>query len=143
MGQRDPLRRSGPVDTVTGGHLLDTSFVIDYWQGRPDAIARLDALVEAGAPLLVNEVVVCELFTGLRPAEYERARRFLEPLEFIQPGPEAAAAAGRWRAAARERGRALHLADALIAAAAEAAGAAILTRNVRDFALAAAPVESY
>ena len=128
---------------MSGGHLLDTSFVIDYWQGRPDAVARLEALVAAGGPLLVNEVVVCELFAGLRRAEYERAQRFLEPLEFIQPGPGAAAAAGRWRAAARERGRTLHLADALIAAAAEASGAAVLTRNVRDFALAEVRVETY
>ncbi len=128
---------------MTGGHLLDASFVIDYWHGRPDAVARLDALVEGGTPLLVNEVVVCELFTGLRPAEHEQARRFLEPLEFIQPGPEAAAAAGRWRAAARERGRALHLADALIAATAGAVGAAVLTRNVRDFELTPVRVETY
>jgi predicted nucleic acid-binding protein len=131
------------VGAVTGGHLLDTSFVIDYWQGRPDAVARLQALVAAGAPLLVNEVVVCELFAGLRPTEHEDAQRFLEPLEFIQPGPGAAAAAGRWRAVARERGRTLHLADALIAAAAEAVGAAVLTRNVRDFALAEVRVETY
>jgi predicted nucleic acid-binding protein len=131
------------VGAVTGGHLLDTSFVIDYWQGRPDAVARLEALVAAGAPLLVNEVVICELFAGLRPAQHEDARRFLEPLEFIQPGPGAAATAGRWRAAARERGRVLHLGDALIAAAAEAVGAAVLTRNVRDFALAEVRVETY
>jgi hypothetical protein len=88
-------------------------------------------------------VVVCELFAGLRPAQREDAQRFLEPLEFLQPGPGAAAAAGRWRAAARKRGRTLHLADALIAAAAEAAGAAVLTRNVRDFALAEVRVETY
>lgn len=128
---------------MTGGHLLDTSFVIDYWQGRPDAVARLEELVADGAPLLVNEVVVCELFAGLRPPQHEDARGFLEPLEFIQPGPGAAATAGRWRAEARDRGRTLHLADALIAAAAEAAGAAVLTRNVRDFALAEVRVETY
>ncbi len=128
---------------MTGGHLLDTSFVIDYWHGRVEAVARMEELYAAGAPLFVNEVVVCELFAGLQPAELDDARRFLEPLEFLQPGPEAAAAAGRWRAEARANGRTLHLADALIAAAAGAAGAAVLTRNVRDFVLSPVSVESY
>lgn len=126
-----------------GGHLLDTSFVIDYWQGHAGAVARIEQLFAAGTPMFVNEVVVCELFTGLRAADLEAARRFLEPLEFIQPGPEAAAAAGRWRAEARERGRTLHLADALIAAAADAVGVTVLTRNARDFGLAPVRVESY
>jgi predicted nucleic acid-binding protein len=128
---------------VTGGRLLDTSFVIDVWQGQPTAVARLDELVEAAAPLFVNEVVVSELAAGLQEADLEAARRFLEPLEFIQPGPSNAMAAGRWRAEARAQGRTLHLADALIAAAAIAAAATVLTRNVRDFALTPVGVETY
>ena len=128
---------------MTNGRLLDTSFVIDVWRGRPAAVARLEALLEAAAPLFVNEVVVCELAAGLQPADVEAATRFLEPLEFIQPGPSSAMAAGRWRAQARAGGRTLHLADALIASAAMAAGATVLTRNVRDFALAPVAVETY
>ena len=128
---------------VTGGHLLDTSFVIDYWHGRSEAVTRMEELYAAGGPLLVNEVVVCELFAGLQPAEMDSARRFLEPLEFIQPGPEAAAAAGRWRREAQANGRTLNLADALIAAAAQAADAAVLTRNTRDFAISPVRVETY
>jgi predicted nucleic acid-binding protein len=37
----------------------------------------------------------------------------------------------------------LSLADALIAAAADAAGAMVLTRNTRDFALTPVRVDSY
>jgi predicted nucleic acid-binding protein len=51
--------------------------------------------------------------------------------------------AGRWRAEARRRGRTLSLPDALIAAAAVAMDATVITRNVRDFALTPAVVESY
>lgn len=43
--------------------------------------------------------------------------------------------AGRWRREARERGTTSSLPDVRIAAAAEAAGAAVLTRNVRGFEL--------
>jgi predicted nucleic acid-binding protein len=68
---------------------------------------------------------------------------FLEPIECIQPGPEHALLAGHWRAEARVVGRSLSLADALIAAAAESQDAAVLTRNVRDFALTPIRVETY
>jgi len=128
---------------VRGGFLLDTSFVIDCWHDRAPALARLESLFADGSPLYVTDMVVCELFAGLLEADRDAAQRFLEPIEFIQPGPEAAARAGIWRAEARRRGATLHLPDALIAAAADAAGAAVLTRNVRDFALAPVPVESY
>ena len=50
--------------------------------------------------------------------------------------------AGQWRVDARGHGRALSLADALVAAAAEATDAVILTRNVRDFSLTPVRVES-
>lgn len=126
-----------------GGLLLDTSFVIDCWHDRADALARLESLFADGGPIYTTEVIVCELFAGLHDPERDRARRFLEPLEFIQPGPETAVRAGIWRAEARARGATLHLPDALIAAAADAVGAAVLTRNIRDFALTPVRVEHY
>ena len=128
---------------VTGGHLLDTSFVIDCWRNRAEALERLERLMTDQAPLYVTEVVICELFAGLPALRREAARRFLEPLEFIQPGPETAAVAGTWRAEARELGATLSLPDALIAAAAHAMGAAVVTRNLRDFALTPVAVSSY
>jgi predicted nucleic acid-binding protein len=51
--------------------------------------------------------------------------------------------AGRWRTEARALGRRLSLEDALVAAAAHASDAAVLTRNVRDFALTPVRVETY
>lgn len=69
--------------------------------------------------------------------------RLLRPMEFIQPGPESALEAGRWRAEVRRRGRTLSLADALIAAAAQAVEATVLTRNLSDFSLTPVAVEGY
>ena len=128
---------------VTGGLLLDTSFVIDCWRNLSEALARLERLFADGRPLYITEVVVCELYAGLPEARRDTARRFLEPLEFIQPGPATAVTAGIWRAEAHTRGATLHLPDALIAAAADAVGATVLTRNIRDFALTPVRVESY
>lgn len=131
------------MEVSSGRLLLDTSFLIDYWRGLPEAEVSMRRLIDEGVDLVVNEVVVCELVTGLRSADLDAARRLLQPIEFIQPGPESAFEAGRWRADARAKGSDLSLADALIASAALAAGASVLTRNVRDFELTSAIVTTY
>ena len=123
--------------------LLDSAFVIDLMNGLPEAITRQARIHEVGDELVINEIVVCEVRAGLRGDGVERFERLLGPVEFIQPGPETALLAGSWREAARNRGRHLSLADALIAAAADAVGAAVLTRNVRDFALTPVRIETY
>ena len=123
--------------------LLDSAFVIDLMNGLPEAIARQARIHEVGDELVINEVVICEVRAGLRGGGVERFGRLLEPIEFIQPGPESALLAGGWREKARSRGRHLSLADALIAAAADSVGASVLTRNVKDFALTPVRVETY
>src|SRR5262245_26951782 len=123
--------------------LLDAAFLIDYLRGLPAAIARFEALFDQGDEPLVNEIVVCEVRAGMRDQDLDVLSALLEPIEFIQPGPDVALLAGQWRAAARLRGHQLSLPDALIAAAADAVGAVVLTRNIRDFALTPVRVEAY
>ena len=123
--------------------LLDSSFVIDHLRGDHGALERWDAIFRKGDEPYVSEVVVCEVQSGLRPTDRPLLETVLEPVEFVQPGLAAALVAGRWRWEARERGAALSLADALIAAAADALVCAVLTRNVRDFALTPVPIETY
>jgi len=123
--------------------LADSAFVIDYLNGVPEAEARWDALFADGDEPIVNEIVVCEVSTGLKPWELHDFDAFLGPVEFVQPGPDAALMAGRWRAEARAAGRTLGLADALIAAAAYADNAAVLTRNTRDLALTPVRLVTY
>lgn len=123
--------------------VVDSAFVIDYLQGSPEAKERWEAVFAAGHEPVVNEIIVCEVRAGLYPHEEACLDAFLEPVEFVQPGPEHAVIAGRWRAEAHARGRHLSLPDALIAAAAVANDAAVLTRNVRDFALTPVRVETY
>jgi predicted nucleic acid-binding protein len=88
-------------------------------------------------------VVVTECWSGAHEDRDRDLESFLQFIEFVQPGPDAARAAGRWRADARRRGWALSMTDALIAAAADSVGATVLTRNVRDFSLTPVPVERY
>jgi predicted nucleic acid-binding protein len=123
--------------------LLDSAYVIDYLNGLPEARRRWEAVWTDGDEPVINEIVVCEVRAGIRGSDDHDLRVFLEPIEFIQPGPQHALLAGDWRAQARAAGRHLSLADALIAAAADVADAAVLTRNVRDFALTPVRIETY
>lgn len=123
--------------------MFDSAYVIDYLRNVPEAVSRLTRAYEVGETPYLNEVVVCEVRAGLRPEDAPRLAAMLEPVEFIQPGPGDALLAGRWRADARADGRQLSLADALIAAAAASIDAAVLTRNVKDFSLTPARIETY
>jgi predicted nucleic acid-binding protein len=123
--------------------VLDSTFVIDHLLGQAAAVRRLRDIFEDGDDPIVTEIVVCEVRTGLRPEAEDHLARFLEPMEFVQPGEEVAMTAGRWRADLRRQGRALSHGDALIGASAHALGATVLTRNAKDFALMPVPVEVY
>jgi predicted nucleic acid-binding protein len=123
--------------------LVDSAFVIDYLRGLPEAEARWAAVFADGDEPIVNEIVVCEVAAGLRARDVPQLEAFLEPVEFLQPGPDTALVAGRWRAEARAIGKSLGLADALIAAAAHSDNAAVLTRNTCDFALTPVRLVTY
>jgi predicted nucleic acid-binding protein len=123
--------------------MLDSTFVIDLLDGVQAAVVRHRSMFEAGDEPFVDEVVVCEVRAGLRQRDVPNLAGILEPVEFIQPGPESAMLAGEWREIARRRGRHLSLADALIAAGAHDVDAAVLTRNVKDFALTPVQIETY
>ena len=124
-------------------YLLDASFAIEYLRARPEATARMERLLADGDEVYLNDVVVCELMSGARPGEELALAAFIRAAEFVQPGPEVAAMAGRFRAGARRSGRGLGVPDALIAACADALAATVLTMNARDFALTPVPIETY
>ncbi|MEW5992015.1 MAG: PIN domain-containing protein [Chloroflexota bacterium] len=123
--------------------MLDATFLIDHLRDDPGAVTRFAAIFEEGDEPLVNMIGVCEVATGLRPAEAKRFAALLAAVEFIQAGPAAAQDAGRWRLEARRAGNALSIGDAIIAAEAHHSGAAVLTRNVRDFSLTPVRVVTY
>jgi predicted nucleic acid-binding protein len=124
-------------------YLLDTTFVIDHLRGDPVTVARLASIVENGDEPFICDVVACEAWTGAHDDFDPDLVGLLRFVEFVQAGPAQAHRAGRWRADARRRGWTLSSPDALIAASAEAIDAVVLTRNLRDFALTSAQVESY
>jgi len=123
--------------------LLDTCFLIDHLRGVQAALDRLEVAFADGDEVFINEVAVAETRAGLRARDARALDGLIRPLEFVQPGPDSALTAGQWRREARGRGEDLAVADALIASAAQTMGAAVLTRNVRDFSLTPVRVLTY
>ena len=124
-------------------YLLDTTFVIDHLRDDPDAIVRFRELIDAGDEAMVTGVVVSETWAGSRGPDDDQVERFFRYLDYVHAGPTGARLAGLWRLEARRSGRTLGLSDALIAATAYHADAAVLTRNARDFALTPVRGEIY
>ena len=123
--------------------VVDSSFVIDHLLGDAGAGERWQNVFARGEQPYVTEIIVCEVRAGLRDEDVPNLRAFLGPIEFVQSGHDSAMQAGAWRYDAHRRGRHLSLADSLIASAAESHRAAVLTRNVRDFALTPVRIETY
>lgn len=125
-------------------YLLDSTFLIDHLRAEPAAIARLDQMFAMGDDPIVTSITNAEVWAGLRTDDdapvIDAAIRYFE---YVHSGPDTARLAGEWRAAARRDGFVLDVTDALIAATAFHLGAAVVTRNVRDFALTPVRVETY
>lgn len=123
--------------------VMDASFLIDHLRGRPAAVERLRTMYEAGDDPILTAVASTEVWSGWRASDEAALESFLRYFEFVQPGPATSRLAGLWRAQARAAGSTLGTVDALIAACAFDLNAAVLTRNVRDFALTPVRVETY
>jgi predicted nucleic acid-binding protein len=124
-------------------YLLDTTFLIDVLRGVPAALERLDRLHQEGDDPLVTAITTTELWAGRVAGTEAAIEGIVRYLEFLHAGPSTARRAGEWRADARQAGKTLSTPDALIAATAFDVGAAILTRNVRDFAPTPIRIETY
>jgi predicted nucleic acid-binding protein len=124
-------------------YLLDTTFLIDVLRGVPAALERLDRLHQEGDEPLVTAITTTELWAGRVAGTEAAIEGVVRYLEYLHAGPSTARRAGEWRADARQAGKMLATLDALIAATAFDVGAAILTRNVRDFALTPVRIETY
>jgi predicted nucleic acid-binding protein len=120
--------------------VIDTDVLIDYLRDQPQAVAFLEG---SDRPLAVSVVSIAELYVGVREgAERQRLDVFVSAFEVLALGQEAAVQAGLFR---RQYGRShgTGLADALIAAIVQTAGATLATLNRRHFPMLANVVVPY
>jgi tRNA(fMet)-specific endonuclease VapC len=117
--------------------LLDTDTCIEILRGRSKRAA--ERLREAGPdrvgiPAVVRAELEFGARTSQRPAENLRlVKAFCAPLARIAFDEDAALAYGELRAALQAQGLPIGPHDLLIAAGALAAGATLVTANVREF----------
>ena len=122
--------------------LLDTTLLIDYANGRPEAHDLIERLFSESEDLLTCDAVVAEALS--RGTEEERAAisALVTALEYVSTSPEAAQWAGEARRRAGRDAR-RHLGDALIGGVARSIGATVVTRNPDDLVRMGVPVLAY
>ena len=110
--------------------LFDTDVLVEYLRGRPLAVKYFEA---QSGPLLISVVSAAELFVGARTqAEIESLDEFLRAFTSVPIDGAIARSGGLIR---RQFGpsHGVGLADALIAATAQAAASVLVTFNLRHF----------
>jgi predicted nucleic acid-binding protein len=113
--------------------LLDTDAIIDYLFGIPTTVALIQDLHHRGETLCVCDVVIAEVYAGLRSQHREAAEQLLSACTFLPTSPTIAQQAGRWRYDFARRGIQLATTDTLVAATAHAHEATIVTGNTKDY----------
>ena len=120
--------------------VIDSDVLIDYLRDQPQAVAFLEGSEQT---LGVSAITVAELYAGVRDGE-ERHQldAFLGAFTVLPLDHQPAQRAGLWR---RQYGPSpgTGLADALIAASVEAAGATLVTLNRRHFPMLAEVLVPY
>ncbi|SMB93272.1 hypothetical protein SAMN00808754_0830 [Thermanaeromonas toyohensis ToBE] len=117
------------------GYLIDTCVLIDHLTGRlsPAVTTWLEATISSGNAF-TNVVVYHELLTGARTVKAQEAIEvLLENWEIIPVDREIAAAAAALRREWAEEGKAMSMADSLIAATASVRGMKVVTSNIKHF----------
>ena len=106
-------------------YLIDTDVIVEYLRGQARAIEFLESL--AGT-LQVSAITVAELYSGVRDDEREALEQFLSAFDVVPVDHVLAKAAGLCRRDFRPA-HGTGLADAIVAASAQVAGADLVTFN--------------
>ena len=110
--------------------LLDTDILVDFFRGHSEAVAFVNA---CGARIILSSIVVAELYAGVKgEAEYAALEDFVSLFRVVPVNAEIAKAGGLYR---RDFGKShgVGLADAILAATAEAENAELKTLNIRHY----------
>lgn len=113
--------------------LADSSVIIDLLRRRSGAIQLLDRLAGDGTELWSTTVVRVEIRAGMRPGEEAATEAALDLFAWQDVTTDIADRAGMTAARYLRSHPGIDTIDHIIAAAAEALGARLLTLNVRHF----------
>ena len=123
-------------------YLLDTTVLIDYAIGRPEAVELLQKLFSEPNDLYACDAILTEALSKGDDDERAGILALVRALEYVSTSPDAAQWAGESRRRLR-RTSPRTLGDAIIAGVAWSLEASIVTRNPRDFEFQGVPVLAY
>lgn len=112
--------------------LVDTSILIDYLRGHPEAAELLER-ERVLARLHASEITRLEILSGMRSREERATRALLSALAWHPVDAEVTEEAGSLGRRWLRSHHAIDSADLAIAATAIRTGSRLLTRNVRHF----------
>jgi predicted nucleic acid-binding protein len=110
--------------------LLDTDVLVDFFRGYSKAVAFINA---NNARIILSSIVVAELFAGVKgDAEQVALQDFISLFHVIPVSSEIGKAGGLYK---RDYGKShgVGLADAIMAATAEAENAELKTLNTKHY----------
>ncbi len=122
--------------------LLDTTVLIDYPRGQ-SAVDRVNAVLARGDTPCTSAVNVEEITRGLPASEAAAAESLFDGLRVLPIRQAEGQQAGEWRRQLAAQGVTLLQADCLIAAAAHAVDAVLVTGNPRHFRMGGLEVEHW
>lgn len=110
--------------------LPDTDVLVDFFRGHPKAVAFVEAYA---ARIIMSSIVVAELFAGVKgDTEQSALENFFSLFRIVPVGAEIAQKGGLYK---RNYGKShgVGLADAIMAATAEAEKASLKTLNTKHY----------
>jgi predicted nucleic acid-binding protein len=110
--------------------LVDTDVLVDFLRGYPVAVELIEAHSDR---IILSSVVVAELYAGVKGDAEQATLDALVGLFRVVPVSAGLAKAGSLLRRAYAASHGVGLADALVAATAEAEGAELKTLNVKHF----------
>jgi len=115
---------------MVGSILLDTDVLVDFLRGHSKAVAFVNA---HSARIILSSIVVTELYSGVKgDADQAALDNFVSLFRIIPVSAEIAKAGGLYK---RDYGKShgVGLADAILAATAEAENAELKTLNTKHY----------
>jgi predicted nucleic acid-binding protein len=115
---------------MAGSILLDTDVLVDFFRGHNQAITFVNA---HSIRIIMSSIVIAELYAGVKgDAEQAALENFISLFRVVPVSAEIAKAGGLYK---RDYGKShgVGLADAILAATAEAENAQLKTLNTKHY----------
>ncbi|MBI5072672.1 type II toxin-antitoxin system VapC family toxin [Candidatus Woesearchaeota archaeon] len=119
-------------------YCLDTNIVINFFRKDINTLEKMKDLEEKQVTVVINPVVLCELFRGVHLAEEQKnaselVEKFLKSVGAIEFTEQAARTYGKIYAELKKAGKQTQEFDLMIASICIAHNAVLVTRNKKDF----------